>query len=128
MFRHLTCGHSYESIRREGFVIPVMQPVLGVELSWWTDAADWIDARALGLESVNLNCNRMQYSFAPLHSEAIMPWGMFANRRRIPMHVRALLETPGTMPKHWFVAEVNVPVLVDDHDAIKVEEEWHEAR
>lgn len=106
---HYTCDHSIDAITAAGLVLPTPQPVLGNRrLSWWTDITWPTTRESLGLTSHLLSCDRMEYRVEAADTSAIVPWPEFA--RDLPRIIRGLLETPGTLPAHWFVAETDIPV------------------
>ena len=108
---HYTCGHNFEEILTSGLVRPAPQPVLGHRaLSWWTDITWPTPMGGLGLTSYLLSCDRTQYMVKAADVSSIIPWVEWASD--LPRLQRGLLETPGTLPMHWFVSEVDVPIEV----------------
>lgn len=102
---HWTCSHGAEAIRRDGAV----KPHLG--LSWWSD----LNQRgrktraALGLTSLTLKCDRMEYRCIASDVGLLTPWDVFANTAN-PAFVEGLEMADGSKPEHWWVASEWVPV------------------
>lgn len=109
---HYTCDHGYSRIMRDGVVKPgvmVLDHPLSQPLAWFTDL-DGAVVDALGLTSISLSCDRTAHRITVASGPPIIPW-MTA---RCDSRYAALLpleETPGAMPRHWFVSESPVAVL-----------------
>ena len=107
---HFTCGHSAEEIKRSRWLRPNPQPQLdGRELVWLTDLES-PSRDQLGLTSVALACDRMEYRVVAVTDAE--RWVDYA--RHMPTSVRLLarsLNLQATAPMHWFVSELPVPVL-----------------
>lgn len=108
---HFTCSHGAERIERARWLAPHTQVQLdGRELVWLTD----LDAPGrldLGLTSVTLSCDRMEYRVTAVVDDAAR-WVDYA--RSLPTPVRRLaraLSIQARMPMHWYVSEAPVPVL-----------------
>lgn len=109
---HYTCAHAIGAIRTDRLVRPRPHPVLGhLALSWWTDIAWPTSPESLGLTSHILSCDRMEYRVRAEDTAEIVPWTQWA--RPLDALTRGLLEVPGTMPAHWYVASTTVPIALD---------------
>ncbi|MFB9378578.1 hypothetical protein ACFFKU_06955 [Kineococcus gynurae] len=109
---HYCCDHSARGIRATRIVRPIWQPLLHLELSWWTDLTP-PDRLGLGLTSQILSCDRIAHRFHPTTASRglVEPWLTWLQRQ--PATLRQLgreLHLPGTLPRHWHVAERPVHV------------------
>lgn len=105
---HYCCSHSAAGIRREQVLKPHRQVVLDdVPVVWLTDL-DAAPRAALGLTSVTLRCDRMEFC-ATVDVDA-EPWFVFARRFSRPQR-DALEASPGARPMHWFVSLHPVRIL-----------------
>lgn len=105
---HYTCSDGLKCIRRDGFLKPHGQVVLGgVPLVWLTDLAV-VDRAALGLWSHSLSCDRTEHR-VEVETDAAMHWPRYARRFLWPL--REQLEgSNGARPMHWYVSEQPVPL------------------
>lgn len=106
---HYCCSHSAKSIRRDRVLKPHPQIVLdGRPMVWLTDL-EVAGRDALGLTSVTLRCDRMQF-VATVEDDAPQRWTTFA--RLLRREQREALEAyEGALPMHWWVSESPVPIL-----------------
>jgi hypothetical protein len=100
---HWTCVHSAAGIEADGMIKPHVQPFLGraVFLSWFTDAAS-LTAHQLGLHSVLLGCDRMEFRF-DVDTDIAVPWKQWADTSRVERTLRSELEL-GRKHGNWWVA------------------------
>ncbi|WP_433460746.1 hypothetical protein [Micromonospora sp. CA-248212] len=111
---HFTCSHAAPLIRQGGRLRAFAQPQLdGRKLIWLTDLE--VPTRAqLGLTSHLLRCDRMEYRVTVevdadrWVSYARAAFGSAKARRRAVDLGRA----PGALPMHWWVTDVEAPVLL----------------
>lgn len=110
---HYTCAdHGQPGIEPSGLLRPSQHPWLPHPLVWVTDL-DVVHREALGLTSVTLSCDRsaIRYEVHPTVTELCIPWSAYA--RRLPRGVRERFEEePGSLPRHWWVAEQPLLVLL----------------
>jgi hypothetical protein len=103
---HYTCeDHGRPGIEPGGMLLPNRHPWLPHPLVWTTDL-DVPHREALGLISFSLSCDRtaVRYEVHPNLVGYCIPWSEYA--RKLPHEVREQFESaPGTMPRHWWVAE-----------------------
>lgn len=105
---HYTCtDHGEAGVKRQGKVVPKLQPMLGYPLAWFTDM-DQPDRWSLGLTNATLSCDRteVRVSVAPhdgLGATTVEPWWYYA-RRKVDRFIRDLYEDTG-LPMHWWVSE-----------------------
>lgn len=112
---HYSCDHGARGIERTRLVVPISY-ILSAQkltlaplgwLAWFTDLDAPIPA-VLGLTSSQLGCDRTTHRFRVTDPAPVVPWlDHPASRTRLG---RALMTTPGGMPRHWFVSEAPVPV------------------
>lgn len=107
---HYTCHHGYLGIVASGQLRPHGHPWFDEPLVWLTDLAEpWRDA--LGLTSHTIDCDRTRYRFQVADSATTIRWTSY--RRSVPRRTAITLENqPGSMPAHWWVSAVPVPVLL----------------
>lgn len=110
---HYTCtDHGQAGIEPGGMLLPNHHPWLPFPLIWVTDL-DVPHREALGLTSYSLSCDRtkIRYEVHPNLIGNCIPWVKYA--QKLPPEVRETLESaPGTMPRHWWVAEQPLLVLL----------------
>ncbi|MFD6565324.1 hypothetical protein [Micromonospora profundi] len=110
---HFTCSHAAPLIRRS-VLRPSPQPQLdGRKLIWLTDLG--VPTRAqIGLTSHLLRCDRMEYRVT-VEVDAVR-WVSYTRAAfgsaRMRRRALDLGRTPGALPTHWWVADVEVPALV----------------
>jgi len=113
---HYTCEHGWASLGEEGYVIPGRKlseraTTMAGQFSWFTDLAVPI-RDALGLTQQLAKCDRTAYRYRVTDPVDVWPWVEWA--RLIPRDDRVALEAaPGARPKHWYVAVLPVPVVLD---------------
>lgn len=107
---HYTCGHVAKRVTRRGFLKPTPQPTIGgIPLLWLTDMDPPV-RDALGLTSISLQCDRMDYRYI-VDTEDAVSWPVAAERF---VRIRARLETQdGVRPERWFVATRPVFAIQD---------------
>jgi hypothetical protein len=77
-------------------------------LIWLTDQARPF-AKSLGLERVNLLCDRTEHRYHVTDTTGIVHW--FDYRSKLPEDVVFELEVvEGVSPQNWFVSETPIPV------------------
>jgi hypothetical protein len=115
---HYTCRHGRDAILRAGMVVPRFQPLLGVDLAWFTDLPT-PDRDGLGLTSYTLACDRTAWRVPVQHAGAVA-WTTYRRallradvtplRRSLLRRGVERLETePGAMPRHWWVSTEDTP-------------------
>lgn len=111
---HFTCSDAAPLIRQGGHLRPFMQPQIdGRKLVWLTDL-DVPTRTQLGLTSHSLRCDRMEYRVTvEVDADRWVTYtrtafGSARTRRR----ALDLGRTAGALPMHWWVTDVEVPVLV----------------
>jgi hypothetical protein len=106
---HYTCEHAATPIRLEGQLVPQPQVWLPDRLLWLTDLdRPWREE--LGLTSRIITCDRTAHRFTvDVPAAAVLPWAVYARRRRISQRVREGLET-GALPMHWWVSLGPLPI------------------
>lgn len=101
---HFTCAHSIDKIAAEGLLKPHQQPQLdGRPLIWLTDL-EGPDRLDLGLTSVSLVCDRMEFRVTV--EADVIRWPEYV--RRLPRSVRKKardLTAGAGLPMHWYVSE-----------------------
>lgn len=107
---HYTCDHGAPRIRRDGIVKPNHHPLLGVELSWFTDL-ERSHRHEAGLTSSYIRCDRMAHRFAVREEAELTWWPHAARALAVPREARDGLEG-GRLPAHWWVAFAPVAVVV----------------
>lgn len=113
---HYCCRHSARKIRTAGRLVPNPQPFLDMAaLVWLCDATD-LAPGALGLnpdEQVLIHCDRTEWRAAVGYDrQTCQRWTTWAHEHRVPLSTRLMLECgPDSFPAHWWVSEVELPVL-----------------
>lgn len=106
---HYTCDHAVSAIRLEGVLRPSPHLALPDPLVWLTDL-DQPWREELGLTSRITACDRTAHRFTvDVEADAVLPWGVYAHRRRISREIRDGLEG-GALPMHWWVALDPIPI------------------
>ncbi|WP_433225496.1 hypothetical protein [Actinomadura formosensis] len=106
---HYTCDHGAPGIRSGGVVVPNHHPLLGVELSWFTDL-ERSHRHEAGLTSARIACDRMAHRFAVADPAGLIWWPRAARVLAVPRAVRDELEE-GRLLAHWWVAFGPVEVI-----------------
>lgn len=120
---HYTCEHGHRDLLADPYVRPV-GAIPGVDAAsladlpadlarfgWFTDL-DVPMVDVLGLTRRTIACDRTQYRFRATAAGDVTPWT--AVRRAVDVKVRRSLEgAHGAMPRHWYVSERPVPVVLD---------------
>jgi hypothetical protein len=112
---HYTCSHSWVQLGDRGLLQPASyfaKPGVNVgpqgKLIWFTDQARPF-AKSLGLERVNLLCDRTEHRYHVTDTTGIVHW--FDYRSKLPEDVVFELEVvEGVSPQNWFVSETPIPV------------------
>ena len=110
---HFTCDHGYEQIVLDHEIRPMPQPMLGGEpLTWWTDDPG-LPARALGLQSTIIDCDRTAHAFTLDTDDTrhidVGAWTEF-RRQLIPTYAQAISQLEfGRSPRHWWITTQPVP-------------------
>jgi hypothetical protein len=113
---HFTCAHAAQKIVDCGLVRPAIDfhdgplPTWSGLLCWFTDL-DFAPPEAVGLTSTMLLCDRTAHRFLVTDDSNVHRWIDSSWRRH---WWAGLLESaPGALPRHWFIADVPVPVQID---------------
>lgn len=98
---HFTCEHGYKGISLTRILLPNVHPFMrGLgPLLWLTDFAEPPTPESIGLQSMYLKCDRLQYRYS-VHTKAAIAWADI--RTRASKDVVATLESYG-QPEHWYV-------------------------
>lgn len=106
---HYTCSHARSKILLDGILKPNERGYR--QLLWLTDLAV-PSVQGLGLTSFMLRCDRTQWRVS-VESEIATPWTKWAHDHKVEWQIREVLDgTPGAMPLHWWVSEVDIPIRV----------------
>jgi hypothetical protein len=111
---HFTCvDHGHPGILGSGFIRPQASGI-----SWFTDL-EAPHPEALGMMRVMLNCNRMGVRYRIEDTTEIAPYLEFRLRMEreseseIARYLLALEQSPGALPRHWFVSANPVAAIYD---------------
>lgn len=116
---HFTCEHGHAALGTHGVLKPasmLVNKTRRVMLPWWSSYV-WLtdmptpDRAGLGLTSHLIGCDRMVHRYRVLDPMVAEWWPTFARTQR---HRGLLEEVPGSRPVHWWVAQVPVPVVLDE--------------
>lgn len=114
---HYTCNHGFASLGDRGLVLPavMINPDATAPSglwAWFTDLSVPI-RDALGLTQHLVKCDRTAHRYRVVDAGDLQPWRDV--RRQINPVFRGDLESaPGARPRHWYVAELGVPVVLDE--------------
>lgn len=100
---HYTCDHGDKGIREDGVLRGNVHPWMRAAgpIVWLTDM-EVPDARALGLTSFSLSCDRTAHQFG-VDTDQAEHWPVAARRLCTPAVRRGLDFAPGARPMHWWV-------------------------
>jgi hypothetical protein len=86
-------------------------------LVWLTDL-DTPDADALGLTTSYIACDRTEYRYRVTDHAGVITWAEWVDLQR-PRYDLTFVSafTMGRRPRHWWVADVPVPVVYDPRPA-----------
>ncbi len=105
---HFSCDHGAPGIEATGEIRPNYNPLLELELAWFTDLPHPTrDDVGLTSEYI-LKCDRTKHRFE-VDPDLVTPWFSSPLRARKPILVLDL-ESYGK-PKHWFYSLRPVPIL-----------------
>lgn len=109
---HFTCDHGHEQIDRNIVPAAVLTSRASGgpgDLAWFTDLT--VPQRdALGLTSHILSCDRTVHRYRATDATDLVPW---IGVRRFYPWAEELESAPGARPRHWYVADVPIPVVYD---------------
>lgn len=108
---HYCCSHSRADIGKRGVLRPHYQPYLDRSLIWFTDLAE-PDREGLGLTSTIIACDRTEFRYRVTDERTCLPFSAWWQAERIDPLVVSELTFPPKRPKHWYVSEVPVPVVL----------------
>lgn len=102
---HYTCSHGRRGIGMRGFLKPMPQPVLnGVELVWLTDQTE-PNRCGLGLTSITLNCDRLEFRYVVQSNDTVRPWlSWMAEQPYLSASDVRALHGEDRQPEHWWIS------------------------
>lgn len=107
---HYTCAHSRAILGDEGVLLPTSElaPERAAEIEWpgrrvWLTDLATAQARALGLTSHTISCDRTEHRYRVVATKGLMPYWQAA--RELSREFREELEGFGARPIHWWVAD-----------------------
>lgn len=100
---HFCCSHSAALIGRRGLIRPMIRhPLLGCLVAWFTTDAE-PQRMDVGLTSLTIKCDRMEYRYVA-RSPKLIPWLGSPARAAAPRDAVSDLEAFGR-PETWLICE-----------------------